>query len=257
MAYPLGGSDGLSALTFVLFLLGMWQVWRLRQRAFLVLCVGPFVLGFLAAVLKRYPYGGCCRISQHVAPIICLLAGLGAAGLIERLRSASLQARWTRIVCGLLTLIGVGGMLRDMAHPYRGDTDLWMRRLVQQIGALSSPNDQIVVLNPHDSVDVVLDWYLSRFPGYVGWEGQLDLDRLNRTTGQVWCLNVGGSAPGLESLKERLALQHRTWILTNQVPYTVIPAAKKDPIIRCDVYRWVSPGTPGLPAQPQAISCWP
>ena len=37
------------------------------------------------AVLQRYPYGGHMRLSLHLMPILCILAGLGAAEVLKRL----------------------------------------------------------------------------------------------------------------------------------------------------------------------------
>jgi len=36
--------------------------WIARRYALLVLCLGPFGLNLLAAVLHRYPYGASCRL---------------------------------------------------------------------------------------------------------------------------------------------------------------------------------------------------
>jgi hypothetical protein len=257
MGYPLGGANGLSTVTFLLFLIGVWRLWRRRQHTLLVLCLGPFVLGFLAALLQRYPYGGCWRLSQHVAPSICLLAGLGTAVLIDRVRSAASRERCITVVCGLLALSGGAGMLWNLLHPYRGDVELWLRQVVQQIVARSSPNDQIVVLNRERDTDVVFNWYLSRFRGHVAWEGRLDTGRLRDTTGQVWCLNLGGDAAGLENVKERLNHSGRSWVLAQRVPYTIIPSLKSVPILRCEVYRWINMDNPHCAAPSPPLSCWP
>ncbi len=84
MAYPAGGSGGASTGTFILCLLGAWEFCRSRRWSILFLCLAPFGLTFLAAVLHRYPYGGSARVAQHLVPAICLLAGNGAAMLIDR-----------------------------------------------------------------------------------------------------------------------------------------------------------------------------
>jgi len=260
-AYPLGGSDGLSAATTLLFLVGLWVFCRQKQWSFLLLCLTPFVLGLVAAFLRRYPYGGCCRLSQHVAPIICVLAGAGAGALIERIRNVYLRHRWILCVCVLFTLVGVGGALTDVIWPYRGETDLWARKLVRSVIATCGPDDQIVVLNPEAATDVVFRWELTQYQlrgGYLGWEGHLDAERLHGKTAQVWLLSLGDETSRLESVRATLLQSHRTWLLANQVPYAVIPTKKRDPIMRCEVYRWVSPtGNAAAVVQPLPISCWP
>jgi hypothetical protein len=262
MAYPLGGSDGLSALTFVLFLLGLWRLWRQRQRAILVLLTGPFVLGFIAAVFRRYPYGGCWRLSQHVAPAVCLLAGLGAAGLIERARSALARRRCLAAVFGLLVLIGLGGTLHTVVRPYRTPTDEWQRGIARQIEALSTPDDQVVVLSNERDTSVALAWYLCRKWDNVGWCGRLDESRLDSATGQVWCLalqvsltpNFTSEPAGVAPFKERLTRRHPGWSLADHAPYTQTSGS---PAWRCDVYRWVKADKSHPVGPLRAMSCRP
>jgi hypothetical protein len=260
-AYPLGGSDGLSAATTLLFLVGLWAFGRQKQWSFLVLCVTPFVLGLIAAFLRRYPYGGCCRLSQHVAPIICVLAGAGAGALIEGIRNVYLRQRWIVSVCVLFTLVGVGGALTDVIWPYRGETDLWARKLVHSVIARCGPDDQVVMLNDEAATDVVFRWELTRHRlrgGYLGWEGRLDAERLRNKTDQVWLLSLGNEVGRLHRVHEVLLQGPRTWLLANHVPYCVIPSKKRDPIMTCEVYRWVSPtGNAAAAIQPQPLSCWP
>ena len=124
MAYPVGESNGGSVLTFLLFLLGAWRFWKDARRALLVLCLMPFALNLLAAVLQRYPYGACCRLSQHLAPAVCLLAGCGLASLLERFFNPRGRRKATYVLCGLLTLCGVAQLFADVAQPYREDRQL-------------------------------------------------------------------------------------------------------------------------------------
>jgi hypothetical protein len=84
LAFPIGDSNGASALTFLLFAFGIWRCARSGQYSLLVLCLTPFALNFAAAMMEKYPYGACCRLSQHLAPAICLFIGTGWAALIER-----------------------------------------------------------------------------------------------------------------------------------------------------------------------------
>ncbi len=243
MAYPLGGSGGLSALTFILFLVGLWQWRRRRQPGLLVLWLGPFLLSFVAAVPRCYPYGGCCRLAQHQAPVVCLLAGAGAAALIARARSAVIRRRWVLAVGSLLVALGLAGTVRDAVHPYRGEGDRWVRDIVRQIRQRSRPGDRLVVLNPITTTDVVYVWELTRFPGPVGWQGTLELDR-PESAHRIWCLNINGAGQGLNRIREQLARCPGPWVPASYVPYTLVPRNKDEITYRCEVYCWVRQGEP-------------
>src|SRR5262249_31495936 len=84
LGYPVGDANGGSALSTLVFLVGLVKLVRWQSpRELVLLLLTPFVLNFVAAVLHKYPYGGCCRISQHLAPATCMLIGLGLAALVE------------------------------------------------------------------------------------------------------------------------------------------------------------------------------
>ncbi|MEX1095892.1 MAG: glycosyltransferase family 39 protein [Planctomycetales bacterium] len=86
LAYPAGGARGASALTFLGFAAGIGLLARRRQWAWLLLALAPFAVHLAAAALERYPYGGHVKFSQHLAPSICLLAGLGGTVWVGLLR---------------------------------------------------------------------------------------------------------------------------------------------------------------------------
>jgi hypothetical protein len=280
MAYPVGDANGASILTFLLFLVGAWRSWRFGRRTLLVLCGTPFALSFLAAVLRCYPYGGCCRISQHLAPAICLLAGTGLAAVIEQsARTATARRRWLLGVFGVLALVGVGGLARDLVKPYRSQGDLWTRRLVQEVLAHAGPGDQIVVLNSPQQVKPLFCWFLMQHGQRVTWDGRIDWERLEET-GQLWCLRfappveragassrppatrttatlVASAAPVPPALSSRLAQSKRPWVLADYVPYTLIPTDSNGPLERCELFRWVAPTAAAGPTPVEDLSCWP
>ena len=133
MAYPVGGDNGLCAGTLFLFVVGLVWLWPNHNRSLVCLCVGPFALGLVAALLHRYPYGGCCRLSEHVAPIICLAAGAGLASLFGRLRTIAQQRQAVAGTGTLFVVVGLTGPTIDVLYPYRGDSDVWMRNIVRHI----------------------------------------------------------------------------------------------------------------------------
>jgi hypothetical protein len=187
MAFPIGAQDGGSALTTILCLVGAWHFWTSGRRALLVLCLAPFGLGLLAAGLHRYPYGASCRLCQHLAPAICLSAGMGAAVLLERLRSAKLRRRWILGVCTLLLLVGICGLVRDIVHPYRTLEALWTRQVMQAVATEARSGALVVVLNKPEEMDSLFRWYLEQFGDRVSWGGQIDWNKA-RASGELLCL---------------------------------------------------------------------
>jgi 4-amino-4-deoxy-L-arabinose transferase-like glycosyltransferase len=279
MAYPVGDANGASIVTLLLVLVGVRHCWRSGRRPLVMLCGMPFVLNFVAAVLRRYPYGGCCRISQHLAPAICVLAGTGLAAVIEHAaRTPTARRRWLLAVFGGLALVGVGGLARDLVKPYRSQGDLWTRRLVQEVLAHAGPSDQVVVLNSPREVKALFCWLLMQHGPRVAWDGHIDWERLE-AMGQLWCLRfaapvererassrtatrttatlAAGSPPVPAELSRRLVQSKRSWVLADYVPYTLVPTDSNGPRERCELFRWVAPvaGAPPMPVED--LSCWP
>ena len=75
-------------MTAICFAWGAVVLWRRRSGTVLALALIPFALGLAAAVLRRYPYGMSNRTMQYLAPMICLLGGLGAASLVGPIRGS-------------------------------------------------------------------------------------------------------------------------------------------------------------------------
>src|SRR5690606_18619369 len=114
----IGAEDGGSVVTLVCVVVGLVALVRSRRGGFALLLAMPFLLNLAAAVVGRYPYGGEARIAQHLAPSACLLAGLGAARLIDRVRSPGRADRLRRLTFGGLLLIGVGILVQSIVAPY-------------------------------------------------------------------------------------------------------------------------------------------
>jgi hypothetical protein len=257
MAYPVGEANGGSALTFLLFVGGLWCFWGQRRFALMVLWLTPFALGLVAAFLGRYPYGGCCRLSQHVAPVVCLLAGAGAAGLIERLRDARVQVRWTRGVVFLLVVCGAGGVVADLYRPYRDEEALWTRKVVREVLTQAGPDDQIVVLAPRAATEPLLRWQLERLKdARLAWEGAVDWKRLRALGGRAWVLTAWGECP-----RPSLAALHPPdggppWVVLDEITYTLRRTRSGDPTIHYHLACQVPPEGRQTAARP-LLSCWP
>jgi 4-amino-4-deoxy-L-arabinose transferase-like glycosyltransferase len=189
LAYPVGGHSGGSTLTALLCLAGIVGWWRRRQWAVLVLCLAPFALTLIAAMLHRYPYGGSARYEQHLAPVICLLAGSGAAWLIEWLtRAAPARQLGTVGALVLLATVGLVGLGRDLFKPYKTEGDQTVRQVLRDIVAQAGPEDQVVVMDPVTYMAPPMEWYLRRLGKRIAWEGQVDWERLGQQAGRLWSL---------------------------------------------------------------------
>ena len=125
--YPVGGDHGGSAVVFVCCAVAAIALWRWRQSTVLVLLLTPFALNLVAAALNRYPYGGSARVTQHLAPMICLLAGLGIAPMLARLKDPAQWRAAVSTLAALLAIFGGGMMVHDVVRPYKQPYDEQMR----------------------------------------------------------------------------------------------------------------------------------
>ncbi len=258
MAFPIGAQDGGSTLTTLLCLLGAWHFWTTGRRDLFVLCLAPFGLGLFAAILHRYPYGASCRLCQHLAPGICLSAGMGAAVLLERLHSAALLRRWIIGVCTLLLLIGVCGMVRDIVHPYRTLEALWTRQVMQTLAAESRSGAPLVVLNKREDMDALFCWYLEQYGDRVSWAGQIDWNKA-KASGELFCLSYDYHkltspdqiplAPARESLNLPVGASfcpdpsQPAWVLARGVTDTGVPPDWRCPVKHFHQMRFVLKGS--------------
>jgi hypothetical protein len=123
LAHPFGGDRGASTLTSLLCVVALGVLVRSRQGVLLLLLLAPAALNFIAAAMHRYPYGGHIRLAMHLAPSVCLLAGMGAQAALERGFRGRPRRTATLVVFGLLTALGIGSMVRDIAWPARSEND--------------------------------------------------------------------------------------------------------------------------------------
>jgi 4-amino-4-deoxy-L-arabinose transferase-like glycosyltransferase len=219
-AYPLGDSNGGSSFSALLFAVGIWTCRQRETHGLLILCLAPFALNLLAAVLGKYPYAGCCRLSQHLAPAICLLIGVGSAHVIERL-SPRLAGRlalvqWVTVV---LIVMGSGGLIyrcvkldhdplaRFSAHLYS--------ELLQEVR-----DGDLVAVSDLEGCDVDAQWYLKRFgPRLVALRAG---DALPRTEGRVWVVSMH-PAESRQAHHELLKSAPAGWRASETLSYSIRP----------------------------------
>ena len=122
-AYPVGGEGGASAGTTALFLVGCVALWR--DKSTIVACVvAPALVALIAAALRRYPYGGVAhgspaRVMQYLATGICLVAGAGGAGIVDKITNLRRRDRISALITAILVVAGIAPVLVDLQRPYR------------------------------------------------------------------------------------------------------------------------------------------
>lgn len=161
-AYPVGDNRGASACTTLLFAAGVVWCWRSGYRHLLVACLVPFALNMVAAVMGKYPYTGCGRLSQHLAPAICLLAGAGWAALLGRV-APRLSARLAvvRWVLAALVAFAVGALVLKALKPDRDGITRFAHGIHRELNIVCRPGDRVVL--PADQADdYPIRWYLIR-----------------------------------------------------------------------------------------------
>jgi Dolichyl-phosphate-mannose-protein mannosyltransferase len=122
-AYPEGGERGASSLTAICFVCGAVILWRRGRWTVVAMALMPFLLGLVAAALKCYPYGMSNRTMQYLAPMICLLAGLGAASLIALIRDQGHRQRTLAVILIGLACLGLSRDAYSLHYPYRLATE--------------------------------------------------------------------------------------------------------------------------------------
>ena len=249
-AYPLGDANYASSLTLVLFLVGVREWVKAKRWPLLVLFLTPFALNLLAAVLHRYPYGGCCRLSQHLAPAICVLAGTGAAAVGRWLAAdAAGRVRGAVLFAALLACIGLGNAIAAVAAPFHDEVSLWGREVARTVYARLGPADRLVVLGPlgPDQTCIQLGYHLRR-GGRAEFEGDPTTPAAG---GRVWVLDNTVSVDGVR-IERPPASGPPGWACGGVMPYSA--GNPGDPVRHfCEVRVYGPPGVAPpapLPARP-------
>jgi hypothetical protein len=217
-AYPVGGSNGASLATVAMCVLGCALLVRRRSWAKLTLCVAPILLNLLAAFLHRYPYGASGRLSQHLAPGICLLAGLGLSDLVRRLDvSFRSPGRGAVRVAAIFALVGVIGLARDVRFPYRDPGCAWMRDTMTAVRQHVGPADPVVICTPIQRIESVFAWYWLNEGPRVGWDYELPSGTASAAT--LWAFSQGDPESAREQMMERLRHLDPSWELAERFPY--------------------------------------
>jgi hypothetical protein len=240
MAYPVGDANGGSIVTFLLFLVGITVFIRSRKDLpLLLLWLVPFGLNLFAAALYRYPYGGCCRLSQHLAPAVCLLAGAGLARLADFLPPLR---RWqaVRAWCGSLALLGAGQVIVDVAQPYRDAETLWFAQTAHTILEHSRPGDRIVVAQPRSQAESMFRYHLGR-QGGVEWGAHITTPNAQRPTpNELWYVDLWVEPEPLRGMTPPEATDPDLlpgWVVQEKTVFDLPPIRSGHPSRRCTLFR--------------------
>jgi Dolichyl-phosphate-mannose-protein mannosyltransferase len=165
LAYPVGGNHGGSTATFCLIIFGIIALWRTGHRLVLALLLSPIPLMFIAAVVRKYPYGDSARVEQHIAPAACLLAGVGLVAFLNHgWKKRGVVTGMQIASIGMLCIIAYG-IVRDVREPYKKESDLVALQTVQAYAEQASPGDTWVVFGTLGEVD--------HAPDFLPWGGSL------------------------------------------------------------------------------------
>jgi hypothetical protein len=220
-AYPIGDANWGSSLTTLIFLVGIWQCWRDGNRSLLAVCLVPFFLNLIAAFLGKYPYAGCCRLSQHLAPAICLLVGVGWASLLERFGFRRFeQVQLVRWAAGFLIVLGTVGLIYRCVKVDHDPVARFGSHLFNELNDELQPGDRIVIQDL-SACDISTQWYLKRFgdrlievrPG----EPLPQADRL-------WLISMASDDPPVEKHRQFLK-RGEEWKAGGTFSYSVRPDA--------------------------------
>jgi hypothetical protein len=141
-SYPAGGARGASTATTLLVVAGVAALYRSGRRAWIPVLLAPMLLGLIAALMGRYPFGGSARTMQYAAPAICILAGLGASRLIFRMN----RPRLVRIGLGLLLFTAAAPTVQAIVKPYKMIEDHKAREFARVFWVDEGKNAEVACL---------------------------------------------------------------------------------------------------------------
>ena len=156
LAYPFGGEAGASTLTALACIAGAFWLGRRNGQLLLTITGGTLTLLFVAAWLRKYPYGGHPRLVLFFAPHACLLAAGGfAAGLswLARTGQSDVHVNRLRSVAFLgLLAIALTSAARDISKPFKSRIDEQHRAFARDFWSRPAPEGwQTVCLSPFRS----------------------------------------------------------------------------------------------------------
>jgi hypothetical protein len=242
MSYPLGGKNGASTLTLLLCLLGVRELFRTGRTDLLRLLGSIFALTLLAAALRAYPYGGSARVAQHLAPAICLFVGAALERIVRAFAPGRRPRAATAVAVTLLLLV-LGGMARDMLHPYHTKRHQELRALMSVWTRERRADSGVWLVSPFEDMPLTVQWYLLRGVGE-------DRRRLGRGPaapevlagrGEWWLFNCDPRLEGNAALPPRPQLAAAGYVLRSTSRLLLSESGRRIPDEILEVERWSRP----------------
>jgi hypothetical protein len=210
-AYPVGGKNAASLATVILFCVGLWTIWRKWNIPIRLMLFTPFLLTFIAAVLRLYPYGESPRVSQHLAPVIVLITGAGIAALIDATGNSCEWRLRVNLAASVLLAIGLISLGRDIIWPYKTKGDQQLRTDVRHL-IFTAGRDPILVLQPESEVTATLRWYLHERPVEIVYGATPSIDAL-KDSRNAWLINCTFTDAALDAeLANKTQMKSETWL---------------------------------------------
>lgn len=144
LAYPVGGKRGGSTVTFIMVIFGCAALWK-RNRTILWFLLAPFPLMLIAAAMQKYPYGSSARVAQHIAPAVCMLAGMGLLAIFQTLLSTRAVVNAYRFVPVVMSVIILIAGIATVFKPYKGKSDVACRDMVRWLAEQTRPDERWIV----------------------------------------------------------------------------------------------------------------
>jgi hypothetical protein len=196
MSYPLGGKKGIALLITPLCIIGVWRLWHKRRRAELVLLVAPFILTFIAALLRAYPYGTSSRVQQHLVPSIMLLSSIGAVTLaamaMRKHHSFSAWRAFAGSVVAALLMFAVICMVLDIHRPWVGPGPRMVRNLTRTVFRGADQHTEIIITNHKpDAFASEIAWYFNTQRHAYKTGVPLSAKALEPSARRLWVIHFG------------------------------------------------------------------
>ncbi len=237
-ALPIGSSNGGSIVTLLICLIGAGALRYERRWALLGAFAGVFSLWFIAAALHKYPLGA-GRLSQHAAPIVCLLLGLGSTVLIRRLVEAERRPRVLVGVAACFGLVAVVGLALIIRRPYYDHEARWSRQAAQEIVAASHDEFLLVAHSPTHVIPTIR-WNLVAQAGRTAWAAGDDWSALAGDRQALWVVCFLPQLANEEATaREHLSRQGALWECVERVESRLPPELKGTPFHHGRAYRFV------------------
>jgi len=212
-AYPVGGKNGASLVTVIFFAIGMCVMWRHWKASIRLMLLIPFLLTFIAAVLRRYPYGESARVAQHLAPAIILMMGAGIAAWIDRAPNPREWRIRLHFCAGALLGIGIMCLAGDILWPYKTKPDLQTRTSIRAMFSAAKPDEPFLVVQKETDVPPNFRWYLQEQYQHVAYDVQPSTESLAGHNG-AWVINCNSARAHLvEDLAVQTGMKANQWLL--------------------------------------------